>query len=238
MSAFEQNLEKIYAEDKETILLGEFNINLLDSTSSNTRNWLQVTDSVNLTQLVDVPTRVTPNSSTLIDHAFSNRAQNIVDVFVPCYAISDHFPVCLTRKIAKSNKTGDHKTITYRSMKHFEENQFLADLGAQPWSVLDMYDDPNDAFDFFNQTFESTFDLHAPERTKRVKHFLQPIWFNENISEASKKRDYFKKINDIENYKLWRNRAKSLIEESKQMFYSKEINDNRKNSKASLEKLT
>ena len=72
-------------------------------------------------------------------------------------------------------------------MKHFEENQFLADLGAQQWSVFDMYDDPNDALDFFNQMFESTLDLHAPERTKRVKHFLQPNWFNENISEASKK---------------------------------------------------
>ena len=107
MSAFEQNLEKIYAEDRETILLGDVNIHLFDSTSSNTRNWLQVTDSVNLTHLVDVPTRVTPNSSTLIDHAFSNKPQNIVDVFVPCYAISDHFPVCLIRKIAKSNKTGE-----------------------------------------------------------------------------------------------------------------------------------
>ena len=45
-----------YAEDKETILLCDFNINLFDSNSSNTWNWLQVTDSVNLSQLADVHT--------------------------------------------------------------------------------------------------------------------------------------------------------------------------------------
>ena len=103
-------------------------------------------------------------------------------------------------------------------MKHFAKGQFLADLGAQPWSVLDMYSDPNDALDFFNRTFESTVDLHAPEQTKRVKHLLQPSWFNENISEASKNRDYFKKINDIENYKLWHNRAKSLTCQANVLF--------------------
>ena len=72
-------------------------------------------------------------------------------------------------------------------MKNFEKDQFLAELGAQPWLVLDMYDDPNDVFDVFTETSESTLDRHAPKRTKRVKHLLHPNWFNADISEASKK---------------------------------------------------
>ena len=230
MTEFEQSLEKIYSENLETILLGDFNINLLDSTSSNHCNWLQLTDSVNLVQLVEAPTRVTPTSSTLIDHAFSNRAQNIIDAFVPYYSISDHYPICPTRKISKSKNTaGDHETITYRTMKCFETDQFLAELGAQAWLVLDMYDDPNDALDLFIETFESTLDPHASKWTKRVKHLLQPNWFNEHISEVSKKHDYFKKIDNTKNYKFWRNRVKTLIAESKQTFYSKEVNDNKRN---------
>ena len=48
-------------------------------------------------QLVQTPTQVTDRSSTLIDHAYSNREENIVDVHAPHYAISDHYPVCLTQ---------------------------------------------------------------------------------------------------------------------------------------------
>ena len=61
-----------------------------------TCSWLQVTESVNLIQLVDTPTGVTASTSTIIDHAYSNKPENILDIFVPCYAISDHYPVCLT----------------------------------------------------------------------------------------------------------------------------------------------
>lgn len=93
---FESILEQVYSENKEIILLGDFNLNLLENNIN--RNWLQVTESVNLTQLVNMPTRVTANSSTLIDHAYCNKPENIVDIFVPFYAISDHYPVCLTAK--------------------------------------------------------------------------------------------------------------------------------------------
>ena len=122
---FEQVLEKLYTENMEIILIGDININLLDNSSS-VRNWLQIIDSVNLIQLVETPTRVTATSSTPIDHAYSNRAENIVDIYVPCYAISDHYPICLTRKLSqcKASKQG-HKTITYRAKKMFDQEQFL-----------------------------------------------------------------------------------------------------------------
>ena len=54
---FEQGLENLYSENKEIILIGDLNINLLD-TSTSVQNWLQIIDSVNLTQLVKDPTRV------------------------------------------------------------------------------------------------------------------------------------------------------------------------------------
>ena len=121
------------------------------------------------------PKRVKGTSSTLIDHAYSNRAENIIDVYVPCYAISDHYHVCLTRKLShcKASEQG-HKTITYRAMKHFDQDQFLLDLECQPWFLLNMYDNPNDAMDFFNKHYEKVLNRHAPKKTKNVKHDLQP----------------------------------------------------------------
>ena len=92
MMNFEKILEQVYTENWEVILLGDFNLNLLDISSS-VRTWRQVTESVNLIQLDDTPTRVTASTSTINDHAYSNKPENIIDIFVPCYAISDHYPV-------------------------------------------------------------------------------------------------------------------------------------------------
>ena len=225
LNDFEEILEQIYTENKEIIMLGDFNLNMLDSNNI-VRNWLQFIESVNRTQLVDSPTCVTATSATIIDHA------NIVEVFVPCYAISDHYPVCLTRKLSnKNNSEQKHKTITYRSMSHFETSAFLTDLEAQPWSTLDNFDNPNDALDFIMQIFETVLDQHAPQRSKRVKRNLQPNWFNQEIAEAGKQRDYFHKRKDMANHCLWRNKTKSLISNSKLQIYSKSIKENKRNPK-------
>ena len=235
---FEQVLEKLYTENMEIILIRDININLLDNSSS-ARNWLQIIDSVNLTQLVETPTRVTATSSTLIDHAYSNRAENIVDIYVPCYAISDLYPICPTRKLSqcKASEQG-HKTITYRAMKMFAQEQFLQGLECQPWVLLDFYDDPTDAMDFFNKLFENVLNRHAPKKTKRVKHDLQPNWSTKEIDEAGKNRDFCKKRKDMDNYRFWRNKTKALVLQFKKSLYSNSINNNRRNPKQLWKKST
>ena len=88
------------------------------------------------------PTRVTAKSETLIDHVYSSTPENITDVSVPVLAVSDHYPVCITRKLSKAFDTGPvHKFINYRNTKTFDEEQFLNDLANQPWSVADIFDD-------------------------------------------------------------------------------------------------
>ena len=63
-----------------------------------------------------------------------NVPENIVDVSVPVLGVSDHYPVCITRKLAKSFDKGPvHKYISYRDTKRFNETDFLSDLENQPW---------------------------------------------------------------------------------------------------------
>ena len=108
------------------------------------------------------------------------------------------YPIFLTRKLSqcKASEQG-HKTITYSAMKMFDQGQFLKDLECQPWVLLDIYDDPNDAMDFFNKLFENVLNRHAPKKTKRVKHVLLPNWFTKEIDEAGKNRDFCKKRNNM-----------------------------------------
>ena len=75
---FEMSFENFWNDKKEIILLGDFNKDLLNSHSN--RDWLILTESLGLSQLVTQPTRVTNNSSSLIDHIYSNDEDNLSKV--------------------------------------------------------------------------------------------------------------------------------------------------------------
>jgi len=228
---FEVSLEKTFLESKEIILLGDLNYNYIKETTVN-NTWNSIISAHNLTQLVNIPTRVTATTSTIIDHVYTNKPSNIINVQVPELSFSDHFPVCFTRKCSLNNgKNPLHSTIRYRSYKHFNEEQFLNDLKNQPWSVLDIYDDPDDALGYFLELFLNVMNSHLPIKEKRVKHKQQPDWFNNEIIEAIRSRDNAKKQKDEMRFKYWRSRVKSLSKEAKKSFYTKTINENRKNPK-------
>ena len=61
---FEELIDAVLNEDKEFILLGDINKNLLNNDIE--REWGYFITSLGLTQLVSEPTRVTNDSSTLI----------------------------------------------------------------------------------------------------------------------------------------------------------------------------
>ena len=64
--------------------------------------------------------------------------------------------------------------INYRKWKYFDEVQFRTDLLTSPWTVLDMYDNPDDAVQFFTQTFLEVVNTHIPWVSKRVKRQMHP----------------------------------------------------------------
>ena len=126
---------------------------------------------------------------------YSNVPENIVDISVPVLGVSDHYPVCITRKLAKSFDKGPvHKYISYRDTKRFNETDFLNDLENQPWSVIDIFEDASDALDFFSSIFSSVLSNHAPKKQRRVKRQKQPNWMNTEILQARKKKRSIQKV--------------------------------------------
>ena len=80
---FEQFLEHVLVEDKEVILIGDFNKNLLNMNAN--RDWAVLTESLGVSQIVMQPTRVTLSTSSLLDHIYTNRENNIS--ICPCSEI-------------------------------------------------------------------------------------------------------------------------------------------------------
>ena len=220
-------MEKAESESKECIIIGDFNFDLLKPLRSS-QAWIDHMSTLNFTQLVTDPTRVASHSATLIDHVFTNVPTNIIDISVPSFSISDHYPVCLTRKASQAYLKGPvHKTIEYRSLKHFNEEHFRQDLSQLLWTSPDIYL-PCDCFDKFNAMFRYVLDKHAPLRKRRVKRMCQPGWINADILDAIKTRDYFKRQADVINFKIWRKKVKALVLYSKQKYYNNLVNNNAK----------
>ena len=69
-------LTKISLEKKEVMLLGDYNINLLNCESDkNTPEFLELMLSFSLIPRIMNATRITPRSQTLIDNIFYSEAQ-------------------------------------------------------------------------------------------------------------------------------------------------------------------
>ncbi len=76
---YEKVLEKMDAEDLEVICIGDFNCDWSrQGTQSHTDKLKDMMELYQFEQLIKEPTRVTENTSTLIDLAFTNKAELIV----------------------------------------------------------------------------------------------------------------------------------------------------------------
>ena len=67
LNPFQEVLELANAENKETLITGDFNFDFLDASSYNsTKDMKRILSSFNLKQLIDKVTRITKESSTLL----------------------------------------------------------------------------------------------------------------------------------------------------------------------------
>ena len=88
---FEANIEKVQVEEKEILILGDFNKDLNNVRLK--KEWENYTTSLGLHQLVYSSTRECNTSKTLIDHIYTDTPQNIVSTSVPKLGLSDHYPI-------------------------------------------------------------------------------------------------------------------------------------------------
>ena len=174
----------------EIIVAGDFNIDLLRKKKSNLST---IFSDAGFTQIIKTATRVTDNTSTLIDHIYTTHPNRIVQSFVPVYGISDHFPVCFVHKFrgAKSPKC-EHDEISYRNLKKLNLDDFIHDLEYAPWSLLEVFDDVNEKLATWELIFNDVANCHMPIVKKRVKRKCLSPWMNKEIRHLIHLRDQFK----------------------------------------------
>ena len=156
----------------------DFNINYVinDNNFPNNQKWYDCIKFYGLEQVVHKPTRVTDVSSTIIDHIYTTNVEHIIEVNVPICGLSDHYPVCVTRKLNPKLLKKEHLNIEYRSFKNFDQNLFTIDLANSPFHEVESFSDVDEAIAHWYKLFMNILDKHAPKKIRRVKHSQQPEW--------------------------------------------------------------
>ena len=68
--------------------------------------------------------------------------------------------------LTKAGHQQKRKIITFRSPKNVEMD-LLNHLATAPWSVGEIFDSPDDQYDFWYALFESVLGEHVPEKKMR-----------------------------------------------------------------------
>ena len=123
-------LSKLNKENKEIFLAGDFNFDLLKTeTDTNTQNFYDLMCSYGTLPQIIQPTRVTPNTATIIDNIFTN---NITDDII-CGNILLTFSEHLSQFVSVNRGKIDYKKINIyeRDYSKFTVESFCDDLSIQ-----------------------------------------------------------------------------------------------------------
>ena len=217
---FEEEVSIAQATSLEVILMGDFNIDLISNTNN---KWSHLIQTFDLLQLVQEPTRVTDTSATLIDHVYSSNPVNISNCFVSKLAISDHFPVCFSRKINTKLPKHNHTTTSYRCYKNFNETNFINELSIDLNTFATDKKTVDDDMHAWSSLILKHLNKHAPTRSKRVKNKRLPDWFTPQIIETQRLRDKCKHLKQWAEYRMHRNKTRQLIRAAKRKYFSEAI---------------
>lgn len=229
-------LNKLSSEHKNIILMGDFNINLLNyDNDSATAQFLDQLLSNSLYPTISTPTRITNKSKTLIDNIFLNLINQKFIAGNINESISDHMPQFLIlNKQKKENLTKIETEITKRNFNKFNEDNFINEISIINWdNSIDLHKkDPDFSLDqVLNKTYE-VFDRHAPLEkvsNRKLKKKNLP-WITKGIKASIRERNKLqRKVSTAKSktqkdklyktFQAYRTKIISLIRKSKKKYY-------------------
>ena len=132
----------------------------------------------NYSVINDQPTRVTGDSSTLIDLVIASKCGLVKNTKTLELGISDHMLVhaCMPTKVPRDPP----KIVKARSFKRFNREMFMKDIELAPWSVCPSFDDPDDCYWAWQHIFNDICNKHAPYREIKLRRQSLP-WITPQI---------------------------------------------------------
>ena len=184
-------LSKNEATKKEVILIGDFNINLLDfDKNKKVQIFVNLMFRFGMIPTINKPTCVTRHTATAIDHVFINTIMGKIEIMtaVVITDISDHFRIILATK----NKIDAEITEQYIFKGNISDQsigKFKQKLRNIDWNNIKILRNVNDAYSKFLEIFLPLYNKCFPKINVKLKPQRQfNPWITKGIRKSSKKK--------------------------------------------------
>ena len=201
MEEFEPYLEKIKADPTDTLMMGDFNYDLIEvNTNSMIQEYFDAMRANELTPQITLPTKINRNSCKLYDHIFTLIKSQGYNTNSCIYVtkISDHLPVfCSLNHTSVTKETPKYKTIKDTSNSNIA--LFLNNIANKIQSTQFkpcLSTNPNETVGLLDTIIKTNLD-EIPNKTIKINKYntKQSPWITQGLLNSIRKRDnLYKKL--------------------------------------------
>lgn len=213
------------------VVTGDFNINTSpNDMPGNVQSYLSEFYSLHFTQTISLPTRIQGDSSTILDHIWTNMFSGSRSGVIPVL-ISDHYPVfvCFSNILAQrqphlvSKKFRDHSQVNLQKL----ENRVIQFINGFQTNITDV----NESCRKFVDTLYNIYNSACPIKQKTIsqKRLNSPWITDELIGCIARKHELYRLSQSDERfkqlYKEYRNTLTTTIRDKKRKYYENKLSD-------------
>ena len=214
------------------VIVGDVNIDSSKyNVAYNITDYINTLNSFECNQFIDKPTRVKSNSSTCIDHVYSNLCTESIVNYIILSDISDHYSI-----LSKVDYDINRKSYepVYRRKTNLSEDEWYAfsfELDEKLKNTP-LPDCPNDCAETIIKTYQGLIDKYMPLRklSRKDKSFLDKPWITSEIRKYIKQKNkLYKKSEksndpqDITAYKNISNLLSKMKKKAYELYYREKI---------------
>lgn len=204
------NFLKEIKHQKNIILLGDININLLDNRNGPVRKYTNNLLELEFLPKINHPTRITKNSKTLLDHIYSkgNKINKLnIDTGIIITDISDHMGTFMI--INNTPNKNNKERIRIYSKNNI--NKFIETLSTKI-NTLVIENDVHTSTKLFIDVLKTSHDSAFPLKKKSRKCQKHKPWITKSLIRCSKHKNTL--------YRKWI-KTKNPSDESRYLRYKK-----------------
>ena len=174
--------------NKETIFMGDFNLNWLDKTRSNRLRHLA--KQFNLTQMIRNPTRITSSTTTLLDLIFTNKSDRVNKIYNLITGLSDHNLTLVSRKLPNTRYRNQNREKTYISLIPKRDMELLdTEINTTVRNGLVGGQDCEQASSTLKNAITQILTKYTKRQPRKFKSKKTLPWLSERLWLLMKERD-------------------------------------------------
>ena len=182
-------LDKLKCNKKTCYIMGDFNVNLLNSDRHlPSSDFLDVFYTNNFFPLITKPTRVQSNSATLIDNIFCNNIENDKLFKGILYTdVSDHFPIfTIDYSQTVAPPIAFHRGRNYCDKN---KNKFKQKLEEINWDFVLQNNNVSESFTLFHSRICDAYNDSFPVECKRIGYRNRNQWLTPALKVSILKKN-------------------------------------------------